>query len=94
MVRRRVRPALCIESLNDKGGQTTCPVECGQRQCKCMDEENFPTDIISQKSLSSSKGWTSLHIAAVAGQLDIMQKLVEIGALLTEKDSEGYTPFA
>ncbi|MCI39815.1 hypothetical protein A2U01_0061047, partial [Trifolium medium] len=27
MVRRRVRPAPCIESLPDKGGQAACPVE-------------------------------------------------------------------
>ncbi|MCH80076.1 ankyrin repeat containing protein [Trifolium medium] len=52
-------------------------------------------DIISQKSLSSSsKGWTSLHVAVDAGKFEIMKKLVEKGALLTEKDSEGYTPFA
>jgi ankyrin repeat protein len=52
-------------------------------------------DIISQKSSwASSKGWTSLHVAVHAGQYEIMKKLVEKGALLTEKDSEGYTPFA
>ncbi|MCI68867.1 hypothetical protein A2U01_0090128 [Trifolium medium] len=28
MVRPRVRPAPCIESLPNKGGQTACPVEC------------------------------------------------------------------
>ncbi|MCI93276.1 hypothetical protein A2U01_0114574, partial [Trifolium medium] len=28
MVRRRVRPDPCIESLLDKGGQAACPVEC------------------------------------------------------------------
>ncbi|XP_039690885.1 uncharacterized protein [Medicago truncatula] len=49
-------------------------------------------DIISQKS--PSNGWTSLHVAVDAGQDKIMQKLVEMGALLTEKDWEGYTPFA
>ncbi|MCI79775.1 hypothetical protein A2U01_0101046, partial [Trifolium medium] len=36
MVQRRVLPAPCIESLPDKGGQTTCPVEQRQRRCKCM----------------------------------------------------------
>jgi ankyrin repeat protein len=52
-------------------------------------------DIISQKSSwASSKGWTSLHVAVHAGQHEIMKKLVEKGALLTEKDSKGYTPFA
>ncbi|MCI75865.1 ankyrin repeat containing protein, partial [Trifolium medium] len=49
---------------------------------------------MSQKSSSSSKGWTSLHVAMDAGDFEIMKKLVEKGALLTEKDSEGYTPFA
>jgi len=49
-------------------------------------------DIISQKS--SSKGWTSLHVAVDAGQDKIMKELVKMGALLTEKDWEGYTPFA
>ncbi|RHN50409.1 putative ankyrin repeat-containing domain, PGG domain-containing protein [Medicago truncatula] len=49
-------------------------------------------DIISQKS--SSKGWTSLHVAVDAGQDKIMKELVEMGALLTEEDWEGYTPFA
>ncbi|MCI90769.1 hypothetical protein A2U01_0112063, partial [Trifolium medium] len=40
MVLRRVELAPCIESLPDKGGgQAACPVECGQRRCKCMDEE-------------------------------------------------------
>ncbi|MCI67345.1 hypothetical protein A2U01_0088604, partial [Trifolium medium] len=38
MVQRRVRPATCIESLPDKGGQAAGPVECGQRRYKCMDE--------------------------------------------------------
>ncbi|GAU39604.1 hypothetical protein TSUD_276440 [Trifolium subterraneum] len=51
-------------------------------------------DIISQKSSSSSKGWTSLHVAVDAVQQEIMEKLVEMGASLTEKDSKGYTPFA
>ncbi|MCI65491.1 hypothetical protein A2U01_0086749, partial [Trifolium medium] len=27
MVRRRIRPAPCIESLSDKDGQTASPVE-------------------------------------------------------------------
>jgi hypothetical protein len=49
-------------------------------------------DIISQKS--SSKGWTSLHVAVDAGQDKIMKDLVKMGAFLTEKDWEGYTPFA
>ncbi|MCI89071.1 hypothetical protein A2U01_0110359, partial [Trifolium medium] len=35
MVRRRVRPAPCIESLPDKSGQAACPVEQRKRQCKC-----------------------------------------------------------
>ncbi|MCI62118.1 serine/threonine-protein phosphatase 6 regulatory ankyrin repeat subunit C-like, partial [Trifolium medium] len=39
-------------------------------------------------------GWTSLHVAAVTGRYEIMKKLVKMGALVTEKDSEGYTPFA
>ncbi|MCH89725.1 ankyrin repeat-containing protein, partial [Trifolium medium] len=52
-------------------------------------------NIISQKSLLSSKGWTSLHVAAVTGQYEIMKKLVEKAPwLLAEKDSAGYTPFA
>jgi hypothetical protein len=34
-----VRPAPCIESLPDKGGQTACPVECGQQRFKGMDEK-------------------------------------------------------
>jgi len=49
-------------------------------------------DIISQKS--SSNGWTSLHVAVDAGQVEIMKQLAEKGALLTENDWEGYTPFA
>ncbi|MCH84641.1 ankyrin repeat containing protein [Trifolium medium] len=49
-------------------------------------------DIISQKS--SSKCWTSLHVAVAAGHKEIMEKLVEKGALLTETDRKGYTPFA
>ncbi|MCI27897.1 hypothetical protein A2U01_0049097, partial [Trifolium medium] len=28
MIRRRVQPTPCIESLPDKGGQTACSVEC------------------------------------------------------------------
>ncbi|MCI28339.1 hypothetical protein A2U01_0049539 [Trifolium medium] len=28
MVRGRVRPTPCIESLPNKGGQAACPVEC------------------------------------------------------------------
>ncbi|MCI69544.1 hypothetical protein A2U01_0090807, partial [Trifolium medium] len=36
MVRRRVRPTPCIESLPDKGGQAASPVEQRQRRCKCM----------------------------------------------------------
>ncbi|MCH80145.1 ankyrin repeat containing protein, partial [Trifolium medium] len=48
-------------------------------------------DIISQKS---SKGWTSLHVAVAAGQVKIVNELVKMGALLTERDWEGYTPFA
>ncbi|MCI88900.1 hypothetical protein A2U01_0110188 [Trifolium medium] len=35
MVRRRVRPAPCIESLLDNGGQAACPVGQRQRRCKC-----------------------------------------------------------
>ncbi|MCI80479.1 hypothetical protein A2U01_0101750, partial [Trifolium medium] len=36
MVRRRVRPAACIESLPDKGGQAASPVEqCSLRRYKC-----------------------------------------------------------
>jgi len=49
-------------------------------------------DIISQKS--SANGWTSVHVAVDAGQDKIMKELVEMGGLLTEKDWEGYTPFA
>jgi len=49
-------------------------------------------DIISQKS--SSNGWTSVHVAVDAGQDKIMKELVKMGGLLTEKDWEGYTPFA
>ncbi|KAK2366086.1 hypothetical protein QL285_079509 [Trifolium repens] len=49
-------------------------------------------DIISKKS--SSNGWTSLHVAVDSGQDNIMKELVKMGALLTEKDWEGYTPFA
>jgi hypothetical protein len=41
MVRRRVRPTPCIESLPDKRGQAACPAECGQWRYKCMDEESF-----------------------------------------------------
>ncbi|GAU39603.1 hypothetical protein TSUD_276430 [Trifolium subterraneum] len=40
------------------------------------------------------EGWTSLHVAVDAVQQEIMEKLVEMGASLTEKDSKGYTPFA
>ncbi|GAU39605.1 hypothetical protein TSUD_276450 [Trifolium subterraneum] len=49
-------------------------------------------DIISKKS--SSNGWTSLHVAVDSGHDKIMKELVKMGALLTEKDWEGYTPFA
>ncbi|GAU39614.1 hypothetical protein TSUD_276540 [Trifolium subterraneum] len=49
-------------------------------------------DIISQKS--SAKGWTSLHVAVDAGQNEIIKRLVRMGALFTEKDWEGYTPFS
>lgn len=49
-------------------------------------------DIISQKS--STNGRTSLHVAVDAGQDKITKELVKMGALLTEKDWEGYTPFA
>ncbi|MCI36792.1 hypothetical protein A2U01_0058015, partial [Trifolium medium] len=31
MVRRKIRPAPCIESLSDKGSQAACPVEQQQR---------------------------------------------------------------
>jgi len=48
--------------------------------------------IISQKL--PSNGWTALHVAVDAGQVAIMKELVEKGALLTESDWQGYTPFA
>ncbi|PNX63903.1 hypothetical protein L195_g061851 [Trifolium pratense] len=44
MVRRRVRPAPCIESLPDKGGQAACPVEQRQLRCKCRVAEKLPLE--------------------------------------------------
>ncbi|MCI28150.1 hypothetical protein A2U01_0049350 [Trifolium medium] len=44
MVRGRVRPTPCIESLPDKGGQVACPVECSGNssasllRAECVDD--------------------------------------------------------
>ncbi|MCI30663.1 ankyrin repeat-containing protein, partial [Trifolium medium] len=86
----------------EQGGLQTHDIDMFHRAIKkgLWDEANeyitrHGEDIISQKSLlPSSKGWTSLHVAVAARQYEMMKKLVEKGALLTEKDSEGYTPFA
>ncbi|MCI40948.1 hypothetical protein A2U01_0062181 [Trifolium medium] len=39
MVRRMVRPASCIESLPNKGGQTAYLIEQQQQRCKCFDKK-------------------------------------------------------
>ena len=81
------------EPSSSVAGQRSQKQQHQQRKQYSGDESFAGPRMRQVLSARTTEGWTALHIATMVYRLDIVNLLLRCGALETEKDKSGETPF-